>query len=220
MKPFSSLFIIALMSIVIGCANGGTTDTDADNTADSLRADSIARLKADSLACAIADSLRADSLLQDSLRADSILEANALRFTDFFKSGSATITYLSETDLINHLKAKGFEITQTKKMESSFDPSDPEGTNFPMRTNYYMANGADSLRTTSTLSILFSEYSSPITINFGSDRERDIFVNSLKENGFSKDETGNLAHRSNKPHHGVNATESGRRVVLEHSWTY
>ena len=219
MKPYLLPAILTLLSIA-GACSGSHSDKSADAIADSLRQDSLMRLKTDSAARALADSLRLDSLRADSLRADSIFLAHALRFDDFYQMSGGTIALLDETTIVNNLKQKGFETVSTTRVQASFDPSDPEGDNFPTMTNYRMADGADSLPTTSSLSILNSEAERPISINFSSDRQRDIFINSLKENGFAADHTGTLAHRSNTQWHGATATESGRRVVLESIWTY
>lgn len=219
MKPHLIPALFAILSIAAGCS-GSNADNSAQAIADSLRADSIMRLKADSAARVLADSLRADSLRLDSLRADSILVANALRFDDFFRTGGSTIAFLNESTILCNLKAKGFETVSTKQLRASYDPSGPDGTNFPMTTNYYMADGPDSLATTTTLSMLNSEGSRPITINFASDRQRDMFISSLKDNGFSADHTGTLTHSSNTSWAGATATESGRRVILEWLWSY
>lgn len=216
-------FLIAIAITIIicctsACAGGGSASEQAK--ADSLRADSLRRIEAETLRQSIADSLRADSLRRDSIYRDSIFEAHALQFSDFFRQGSPDIEFLRDEATLSALEAKGYEITERRQMRAAYDPNDPEGTDYPMATNYYLADGPDSIPSTTTITILNSEADRPITINFATDRQRDIFVSSLQENGFSQDHTGNLTHRSNTSWAGATATLSGRRIILEWIWTY
>lgn len=219
----NQFFIAIAVTIIICCTSacsGGAGSAAEQAKADSLRADSLRRIEAETLRRNIADSLRADSLRRDSIYRDSIFDAHALRFPDFFRPGSVNIEFLRDDATISALEAKGYVIAERCQMQATFDPDDPEGSHFPIATNYRLADGADSIPTTTTISILNSEADRPITINFATERQRDIFVRSLEENGFAPDYTGTLVHNSNTSWSGATATLSGRRVVLEWIWTY
>ncbi|MCM1413981.1 MAG: hypothetical protein NC178_06520 [Bacteroides sp.] len=205
------LIIAALTAAMAAGGCGGSDDTASE--ADSLRSDSLRRVEEMARMAARCDSLRADSLRSDSLRRDSLFAASALTYSDFFLAGSP-IRFVGESHLIANLEAKGYEVVgrQTHNVASN----NGEGTT--SATDYRLLWGGDSAST--SITIRYSETYHPIAIDYTNDRHPAMLIESLRNNGFADDATGNLAHQSNTDYSGATVTRSGRRIVIERVFSF